>query len=239
MISRRKAFMTLVVATATLFNPLVIEHSKGAVPTKIKLAQVPQIISANTRIAVSAQVVSASSRNVGWQGKLQISKDDGETWSTQKLTKGTVIKANSSGRFDMEFKVTSGEFALRVSAENKLKNQKAFSNVVSFTADSELKYFSGVEINGDPEDLTSDDSFVAFFPSGFYKNYDSVVVALEALIDDEFVTIDETEASGDEYVTFSLMDLDGEYDLYISIILGEGEEVLTRYQLGTFNVTGI
>ena len=228
--------MTLIVITATLFNPLVVERSMGAVPTKIKLAQVPQIISANTRIAVSAQVISSGSRNVGWQGKLQISKDDGETWSTQKLTKGTVIKANSSGRFDMEFKVSSGEFVLRVSAENKLKNQKAFSNNVSFTAD--LKYFSGVEINGDPEDLTSDDSFVAFFPSGFYKNYDSVVVALEALIDDEFVKIDETEASGDEYVTFSLTDLDGEYDLYISIVDGDGE-LLTRYQLGTFNVTGI
>ena len=65
-----------------------------------------------------------------------------------------------------------------------------------------------------------------------------MVVALEALIDDEFVKIDETEASGDEYVTFSLTDLDGEYDLYISIVDGDGE-LLTRYQLGTFNVTGI
>ena len=232
-----KSLMALVLVTTTLFNPVFVERSSGATATKIKLSQAPQIVAVNARISLSAEVSSSGSR-VGWQGKLQVSKDDGETWSTQKLTKGTIIKASRTGKFEMQFKVLAGEYVVRLSAENKLKNQKAYSNSISFMADDELKYFAGIEINGDPDDLTSEDSFIAFLPSGFFEDFGGVVISLEAIVDDEFVTIEEMETSEGTEIELPLTELDGEYELFVSIIDGDGE-LLTRYELGTFIVTGI
>lgn len=226
------------IALVTLLVALVPHLALAAPSAKITLSQLPQIVQANLRISMTAQVSGSSSRNPGWQGKLQVSKDDGETWSTQRLTKGTVVKATTSGRFEFSFKIGAGEYVIRLAAENKLRNQKAYSNTIAFTADPNLKYFLGINIEGDPEDLTSEDFFTAFLSEDFLEQFDMAVVKLEAQIDGDYETVYEAEVNGATEVGLPLSDLDGEYELYISIY-ADDEELITRYELGSFTIVGV